>query len=166
MHLAAESMGKQTAFISSEEDTASDVFTSDWVLVTSRPGLPGERAHQIGPLRTYIASAHQNVDRRLQQSLADRALGPVPFINSCCFLTRYLLLAHKNTCCFAHRILWGGAPKRLTTVRHKNKLAAGDTTRHQRGREESRPCRHERESALWAVSSDTNHGRRSRLTTD
>ena len=39
VHLAAESMGKHTAFISSEEDTASDVFTSDWVLVTSRPGF-------------------------------------------------------------------------------------------------------------------------------
>jgi len=39
VHLAAESMGKHTAFISSEEDTAADVFTSDWVLVTSRPGF-------------------------------------------------------------------------------------------------------------------------------
>jgi hypothetical protein len=37
VHLAAESMGKKTAFISSEEDTNADVFTSDWVLVTSRP---------------------------------------------------------------------------------------------------------------------------------
>ncbi len=37
--LAAGSMGKHTAFISSEEDLASDVFTSDWVLVTSRPGF-------------------------------------------------------------------------------------------------------------------------------
>jgi hypothetical protein len=36
---AAESMGKKTAFISSEEDTSADVFTSDWVLVTSRPGF-------------------------------------------------------------------------------------------------------------------------------
>jgi hypothetical protein len=43
VHLAAESMGKETAFISSEEDLSSDVFTSDWVLVTSRPGfLDGE----------------------------------------------------------------------------------------------------------------------------
>ena len=39
VHLAAVSMGKHTAFVSSEEDTASDVFTSDWVLVTSRPGF-------------------------------------------------------------------------------------------------------------------------------
>ena len=39
VHLAAESMGKKTAFISSEEDTNADVFTSDWVLVTSRPGF-------------------------------------------------------------------------------------------------------------------------------
>jgi hypothetical protein len=39
VHLAAESMGKKTAFISSEEDTSADVFTSDWVLVTSRPGF-------------------------------------------------------------------------------------------------------------------------------
>lgn len=39
VHMAAESMGKQTAFISSEEDLSSDVFTSDWVLVTSRPGF-------------------------------------------------------------------------------------------------------------------------------
>lgn len=39
VHMAAESMGKQTAFISSEEDTAADVFTSDWVLVSSRPGF-------------------------------------------------------------------------------------------------------------------------------
>jgi SAM-dependent methyltransferase len=39
VHLAAQSMGKQTAFISSEEDTNADVFTSDWVLVTSRPGF-------------------------------------------------------------------------------------------------------------------------------
>ena len=37
--VTAESMGKRTAFISSEEDTAADVFTSDWVLVTSRPGF-------------------------------------------------------------------------------------------------------------------------------
>lgn len=39
VHLAAESMGKRSAFISSEEDTSADVFTSDWVLVTSRPGF-------------------------------------------------------------------------------------------------------------------------------
>ncbi len=39
VHLAAQSMGKQSAFISSDEDTAADVFTSDWVLVTSRPGF-------------------------------------------------------------------------------------------------------------------------------
>jgi SAM-dependent methyltransferase len=39
VHLAAQSMGKQTAFISSEEDTAADVFTSDWVLVSSRRGF-------------------------------------------------------------------------------------------------------------------------------
>jgi len=39
VHLAAESMGKHTAFISSEEDKDADVFTSDWVLVTSRPGF-------------------------------------------------------------------------------------------------------------------------------
>ena len=39
VHLAAESMGKKTVFISSEEDASSDVFTSDWVLVTSRPGF-------------------------------------------------------------------------------------------------------------------------------
>lgn len=39
VHLAAESMGKHTAFISSEEDSTADVFTSDWVLVTSRPGF-------------------------------------------------------------------------------------------------------------------------------
>ena len=39
VHLAAESMGKHTAFISSGEDSAADVFTSDWVLVTSRPGF-------------------------------------------------------------------------------------------------------------------------------
>ena len=39
VHLAAESMGKQSAFISSEEDTSADVFTSDWVLVTSRRGF-------------------------------------------------------------------------------------------------------------------------------
>ena len=39
VHLAAESMGKKTAYISSEEDTSADVFTSDWVLVTSRPGF-------------------------------------------------------------------------------------------------------------------------------
>jgi SAM-dependent methyltransferase len=39
VHLAALSMGKKSAFISSEEDSAADVFTSDWVLVTSRPGF-------------------------------------------------------------------------------------------------------------------------------
>jgi SAM-dependent methyltransferase len=39
VRLAAESMGKKTAFVSSEEDLAADVFTSDWVLVTSRPGF-------------------------------------------------------------------------------------------------------------------------------
>jgi SAM-dependent methyltransferase len=39
VHLAAESMGKKSAYISSEEDTNADVFTSDWVLVTSRPGF-------------------------------------------------------------------------------------------------------------------------------
>ncbi len=39
VHLAAESIGKKTAFISSEEESAADVFTSDWVLVTTRPGF-------------------------------------------------------------------------------------------------------------------------------
>jgi SAM-dependent methyltransferase len=33
VHLAAESMGKHTAFIDSDEDDSADVFSSDWVLV-------------------------------------------------------------------------------------------------------------------------------------
>ena len=38
VHLAAESMGRQTAFIESEEDDAADVFSSDWVLVAGNGG--------------------------------------------------------------------------------------------------------------------------------